>query len=168
MGDKVKSEDYLSVKELGKYAILERLSKKERKQLANLLLVRNYKEGELVYRINYPHTVLYFVAKGEINIFLEEDGEDLQLVNKGKYEHFGEIGLFLEISRTASARAIEESVLLAMTKKDFEDFIKLNPKAATKILQSIGSMLCQIIINNNKRLRELQPSVSEEDEKKES
>lgn len=165
MGRESKEGNYLSVKELGKYSILKSLSKKDRKQLSNLLLERHYQEGELVYRINYPHTVLYFVAEGEIKIFLEEDGQDLDLINKKQYEHFGEIGLFLEISRTASARAVKESVLLAMTKKDFDDYIRLNPKAGNRILMEIGSRLCQIIIMNNKRIRELTSEPRFEDEK---
>lgn len=165
MRKEVQEDNYLSVKELGNYSILKCLNKKERKLLANQLLERHYKAGELVYRINYPHTVLYFVAEGEINIFLEKNGKSFDLINKRQYEHFGEIGLFLEINRTASARAIDDTVLLALTKKDFDDFIHLYPKAGTKILKAIGSLLCEIIINNNEKIQKISEKSDETHEK---
>ncbi len=150
-----------TLEKLKSFDLFKDLSGKELKQISNLLIERPYKAGEIVYKINYPHTVLYFVAEGEIKIYLEKDGEELELIRKKKNEHFGEVGLFLEMSRTASARAEEPSLLLAMTKKEFHEFINLYPKTGVKILKAISSFLCRIMVMGNEKLTQSQDQSNE-------
>lgn len=144
-----------SLKELKKFKLLKDLSKSELKQLSGFLEERRYKPGEVLFKSGYPHAVLFFVAEGEVEIYLEKDNEEIKLVKKEKNEHFGEVGLFIEIDRTANARSDGESRLLALSKKNFNDFVRLNPRGGVKILRIISSILCQQMIENNKRLKEL-------------
>ncbi len=154
-------ENKQTLEKLKNFDLLKDLSNKELKQISNLLIERPYKAGEIVYKINYPHTVLYFVAEGEIKIFLEKDGEEIELIRKKKNEHFGEVGLFLEMNRTASARAEEPSLLLAMTKKEFHEFIDIYPKIGVKILKAVSSFLCRIMIMSNEKITKSQDQSNE-------
>jgi len=146
--EKVKPE----IKEFKNYQLLEGLSNRALFQIKNLLLERNYKKGELVFKKGYPQVVLYFVAKGDIKIYLDNDGEEIELIHKKHYEHFGEMALVLDSTRTASARAEEDSVLLAMTSKDFKDFVNKNPKDGIKLLFNISKYLSEILNRSNKKL----------------
>ena len=150
--EKVKPE----IKEFKNYQLLEGLSNRALFQIKSMLLERNYKKGEQVFKKDYPQVVLYFVAKGDIKIYLDNDGEEIELIHKKQYEHFGEMALVLDSTRTASARAEEDSVLLAMTSKDFKDFVDKNPKDGIKLLFNISKYLSEILNRSNKRLEDNQ------------
>ena len=150
--EKVKPE----IKEFKNYQLLEGLSNRALFQIKSMLLERNYKKGELVFKKDYPQVVLYFVAKGDIKIYLDNDGEEIELIHKKQYEHFGEMALVLDSTRTASARAEEDSVLLAMTSKDFHEFVDKNPKAGVTLLFNISRYLSEILNRSNKKLEDNQ------------
>jgi len=97
------ASDYANLKN---FYLLNQLNNKELKQISLFLLRRKFSKGEMLYKANFPHTVLYFVVEGEIKIFLENNGTEIELIRKKEYEHFGEIGLFLEMNRSAGARAM--------------------------------------------------------------
>ncbi|MCF7913404.1 MAG: cyclic nucleotide-binding domain-containing protein [Candidatus Cloacimonetes bacterium] len=160
--EKVKKIDE-EIEELKNYKLLNGLKTKGLKQIRNLLLKREFKKGEQVFRANYPQVVLFFVAEGDIKIYLDNDGEELVLTHKVKYEHFGEMALILESTRTASARAEEDSTLLAMTSKDFEDFINKNPSSGIILLKNIGRFLSEMLRKNNEMMKNLQNKNNEKE-----
>jgi CRP-like cAMP-binding protein len=162
--DKEQSEKS-PVQELKKYDILKGLKSKELRQIYNLVVTRRFKPGEIIYKKGFPHTVLYFVAEGDVKIYLEKDDEEIELIHKKPYEHFGEVGLFIDMNRTASARAEEPTVLLSLTKKDFKEFVKNSPRVGVKILNNISNYLCQIMIENNKKIMELHNQSNENQNK---
>lgn len=154
MAGKVKVKP--DIKNLEHYQLLKGLSERELRLIRNLLLERHYKKGEQVFRRNYPQVVLYFVAQGDIKIYLDNNGEEIELIHKVQHDHFGEMALVLESTRTASARAEEDSILLAMTSKDFKEFVDKNPKAGNKLLFNISRYLSELLKMSNKRLEDTQ------------
>jgi CRP/FNR family transcriptional regulator, anaerobic regulatory protein len=155
------ASDYANLKN---FYLLNQLNNKELKQISLFLLRRKFSKGEMLYKANFPHTVLYFVVEGEIKIFLENNGTEIELIRKKEYEHFGEIGLFLEMNRSAGARAEKDSTLLAMTKKDFQEYVHQNPKTGVKLLSAISSYLCEILIKNNEQLTKKAEQSNEENQ----
>jgi CRP-like cAMP-binding protein len=161
--EKAKKNDK-EIEELENYKLLKGLPSKGLKQIKSLLVTRNFKKGEQVFRANYPQVVLYFVAEGDIKIYLDNDGEELELTHKVKYEHFGEMALILESTRTASARAEVDSTLLAMTSKDFHEFNKKNPNSGITLLTNISKYLSEILRKNNEMMKNLQNKNNEKKE----
>ena len=155
--EKLKKE----LEEFKKYKLLEKIPAKALKQIKSLLVTRYFKKGEQVFRANYPQVVLFFVAEGEIKIYLDNNGEELELTRKVKYDHFGEMALILESTRTASARAEVDSTLLAMTSKDFNDFNKKNPSSGVKLLTNISKYLSEILRKNNEKMQILENKINE-------
>jgi len=62
------------------------------------------------------------------------------------------VGLFLEEERTATIVASKDSVLLGISKRDMNRFIDEYPRAGSKILRKLATVLCTHLINTNKTL----------------
>lgn len=56
-------------------------------------------------------------------------------------QFFGELALVEDVPRMASVDALEETVLLVITKDDFQELVAQHPEAAIPVLRSIGARL---------------------------
>jgi len=153
---KKNKESILEDKDLLKFLltvdIFNNLSKLERKNLLKFVYVRQYKKDEIVFKEGYPDVVLYVVKDGKLKVYLEKN-ENIQEVNVlSTAEFVGEMGLFKHELRTASVSALEESTLLAISKRDFTDFINKFPRAGAKILYKLGEILCDHVVQLNKKI----------------
>jgi len=154
MNKTIKTADAkLKDKELLKFMLtvdmFNNLSKLERKNLLKYVYIRTYKKDEVVFKKGYPDVVLYIVKEGKLKVYLDESYGGLEVNILKSKEFVGEMGLFMNENRTASVSALEESTLLAISKKDLLEFIAKFPRAGTKILYKLGSILCEHILKLN-------------------
>lgn len=94
----------------------------ETKSLGNILRqskVRHYEDGEMIIREGDVGPWLYFLLSGEVRV--EKDGEMLATL-KRKGDVFGEMGMFTDSYRSASASAIGETVCLVTDSSRINDF----------------------------------------------
>ncbi|MBN2460583.1 MAG: cyclic nucleotide-binding domain-containing protein [Candidatus Cloacimonetes bacterium] len=140
------------IKFLSNVALFGKLTRNERRNLVKYIYIRKFKIGEMIFKKNYPNVVFYILKEGELKVFLEKNDEELELNRLHPLDFFGEIGLFLDHSRTATVKAVEDSVLLAISKRDLRDFIARFPRAGVKILYKMGEILCNHVINLNKKI----------------
>ncbi len=140
------------VKFLSRIDLFKKLSKLEKKNLIKYMYLRHYKKDEVVFRKGYPNVVFYIVKSGELMVFLEEKDTKIEVKRLQECDFFGEMGLFQEEFRSASIAAIEESDLLAISKRDLNEFIHTFPRAGVKILFKFGELLSSNIIETNRKL----------------
>ena len=77
-------------------------------------------EGELLFSQGDPSDLVYTVESGEIEIFRERaDGGEEMLAVIGPGRYFGELGPMLNLPRSASARALDRTVLTASGVQQF-------------------------------------------------
>ena len=145
------NEDKELIKFLSNVTLFEDLSRNERKNLKQYIYIRNFKSDEIVFKKGYPNVVFYIVKEGELNVYIDTKEEPRILNTLHALDFFGEIGLFLDETRTASIVAVKDSVLLGISKKDFANFIGRFPRAGNKILYKSGEILSKHIINLNKK-----------------
>ncbi len=91
-----------------------------------------YKEGQM------PH-YLYYIKKGKIRTFkTHNDGKQLVLglFNQGQF--LGHIALLEETPYKEIAQAMEESELVLVPKKDFENLIHRNLSVANKVMKMLA------------------------------
>ncbi len=77
-------------------------------------------EGEMLFRMGDPGDVVYVVNQGAIQLYRDTTSggeEHLDLVGEGRY--FGELAPLLRLPRSASARALGETVVTAYTLRRF-------------------------------------------------
>lgn len=145
---------------LGKFDFFKGLTRYELRTFSKMLIRRKYKKDEAIFKEGYPHAVLYLVESGMVDIVISDGtGNDILLDSLKAYSHFGEIVLFLdsvEAKRTATAIAREDSVLWAISKRDFVEFYTLNPKTGVKILFNLSEHFSKVIIANNKKIKEME------------
>ena len=86
----------------------------------DLLTVR-YSCGDIIIRQGDRADRFYIVAEGEVAVVhIKDSGEEVELATLGPGEMFGEIGILLEVCRTADVRANTNVSLLALGWDDFK------------------------------------------------
>ncbi|HEX37973.1 MAG TPA: cyclic nucleotide-binding domain-containing protein [Candidatus Cloacimonetes bacterium] len=148
--EKVQEEKDL-IKFLSEVELFEDLTRNERRNLQEHLYQRKYKEDEIVFKKGYPNVVMYIVKEGELQTFIGSlEGENIKTIKPKDF--FGEIGLFLEEERTATIVASKDSVLLGISKRDMNRFIDEHPRAGSKILRRLASVISSHLIATNQTL----------------
>jgi MFS family permease len=94
--------------------MLTPLSIAAKELLARSLVPVSVAAGEVVIRAGDPGDRFYIVMDGELEVV----GEGL-LVTAGPGDHFGEIALLRDVPRTATVRAVADSQLYALERRDF-------------------------------------------------
>ncbi|EMO26673.1 cyclic nucleotide-binding domain protein [Leptospira interrogans serovar Bataviae str. HAI135] len=81
-------------------------------EIARMIHVREYQEGDTVFRQGEVGAGFYLVYEGSVVIRSVRDGIELDLAHLDRHAFFGELSLFTEERRTASAIALEKTTLL--------------------------------------------------------
>lgn len=84
-----------------------------------------FKEGD-------PGMRLYIIKSGAVKIFPEKD-PDHPIATLRTNDFFGEMALFRDKPRSASATTVEDSEIFLLEKVDFYELILKNPTMATKL-----------------------------------
>jgi len=112
----------------------------EREELAELLRGATkvvFKDGDIVFEEGFPGHSLYVVLQGKFEVFKKIEGSEAHVAVVSSGEHFGEIALITDQLRTASVRALEESVVLRLTKAS----IFGNPRMAVYLLKNMAGLM---------------------------
>jgi CRP-like cAMP-binding protein len=95
-------------------------------------------EGKAVFVENMPGECLYLIKQGTIRISkMMAEGDEETLVVLGPADVFGEMALFDDALRSATARVTENSILLVFSKKDFDNLRIKDPKLCLKLALNI-------------------------------
>ncbi|CAK0741204.1 hypothetical protein CVIRNUC_001307 [Coccomyxa viridis] len=95
--------------------------------VVTLLRPAVYLKDDMVIREGEVSREMYFIKSGAIQV--EVDEQVVTVLKKGSY--FGEIGLLRACRRTASIRAVSETVdLFVLSKEDFDNVMKEYPESS--------------------------------------
>jgi CRP-like cAMP-binding protein len=130
-----------------KVELFAMLSKNERRLLSMYCYRRTFRAGEIIFKTGYPNVAFYIVKEGLLSVYLDENGQKIEIQKVKPLQYFGEIGLFLEDSRAANIEALEDSELIAISKKEFVKFIETKPRSGIKILYKMGEVLSSQILS---------------------
>ncbi len=92
-------------------------------QKGKILDRRVYHMGEKIFREGDEGDYAYLVESGTIAIIKDIDGEDTEIARMTKGHIFGEMAVIDQSRRMASARVVEDAVLVRLSKKNFESKI---------------------------------------------
>lgn len=134
---------WLGLKDLFLFQLLTR---EEMADLAGLFGEKTYKPGETVFYEKDKGETMYVIKSGSIKIAKHEGSEMKEIITYTQGDFFGEIALFEYALRTASAIAQEDTVLLEVTRIDFNRFFSQKPHIVAKLLY-------QMMIEMSRRLR---------------
>jgi CRP/FNR family transcriptional regulator, cyclic AMP receptor protein len=124
--------------------LFEALSSDDLGVLAARLVLRSYRAGEVIFKQGDAGNEMYIVADGQVNIFLPgEASRRISLKDLGRGEYFGELGLFDDKPRSASALATTDAVLLGLTRPMLASYLEHRPQATMPMLRTMAERLRQ-------------------------
>lgn len=102
---------------------------------------RRYKSGETIFRQGDRGTDIYFIYSGSIGISRKNDGIEHELAILEEGEVFGEMAYLLNESRTATAIANTDSVLIVIMPDVFEELLQVNATFSRNVIQLLTDRL---------------------------
>ncbi len=132
------SKDFLM-----KIPIFKFLPEEDHVSLVSLWRMKTVKEGEVLFRKGEPGSSMFVIEEGEIEILLPVDPpvNEVQLSVMKEGEFFGELSLFADTPRTATARALIETRLVEMQRGDFITFVMERPSIGISMLAEMAKRL---------------------------
>eukprot|EP00475_Leptophrys_vorax_P029644 TRINITY_DN4375_c0_g2_i1.p1 TRINITY_DN4375_c0_g2~~TRINITY_DN4375_c0_g2_i1.p1 ORF type:complete len:629 (+),score=169.02 TRINITY_DN4375_c0_g2_i1:34-1887(+) len=112
---------------LGEIPFLSNMTFRERQLLGSMLHYVPLKEGSILFEEGSIGRNLYLVYQGTVNAISIKEGQEVLLNTIKEGQFFGEIGLMIDMPRTATIVAVDDSLLLELRKDDFQNFLQLAP-----------------------------------------
>jgi len=131
------------VRQLGLFATLR---PRELRVIDGLLHEREYLQGEVIFDAGEEGQALYVVLRGRILICRQGEPETGRIAEIPPGALFGELALLDGVPRTAQARAIEHSVVVALSRADFSGLIETHAGIASKIALQLARDLGQKLV----------------------
>ena len=129
----------LSSPNLSTVATFSGLSADELQRLEAALTPRAVSRGEMLVREGDAADALYVVVSGRFAVEINGIDEPVTEISKGAT--VGEIAFFAGGARTASVRAIRDSVVVGLSRSDFDDISARSPKIWRMITATLAERL---------------------------
>ncbi len=127
----------LSIRDLlQQVTYFQKLTNLELRRLIEIGHRQRLVESEILFHEGDPGNAFYIILSGSIEVFVEKLNKHLSTVKTGEF--FGELSLMLGIPRTATVRALEDTVLFVINNKGFEKLLQERPELAEVIIQELG------------------------------
>ena len=110
--------------------------------LASAVHETRFAAGQMIFHQGDAGAAMYIVAKGHVNIHLPgEASRRVSLKDVSRGEYFGELALFDDKPRSASALASTDAVLLELSSETLSSYLERRPRAAMAILRTMAERL---------------------------
>lgn len=144
----VKNVDNLLLKLITGVRLFKHL---EREDIVALLRNANkstFTAGEVVFEEGYEGHSMYVVVQGAFEVYRMVKGKHVSIATINAGDHFGEIALIASRPRTASVRAISDSIALRFTKQA----IFAEPGAAVYLFRNMAKLMADHIVHSNEEI----------------
>lgn len=118
---------------------LERVPKKSVQRLMENGRLRHYRRGSYLFSQDDDSESLMFLHEGRVEISsLSPTGQRQWLTTIGPPQFFGEVGVLGEVPRSASALAIEDSIVWSISGERFVEFLLDHREATRSFLRALA------------------------------
>jgi len=122
------------------------LTETEVQALAARTSRKKFQKDEQLFAEGDPCTGLYLVAAGKVRIFkLSPAGREQILAVEGQGSSFAELPVFDGGNYPAAATALEDTEVLFISRRDFQNFCREHPDVALKVIAVVGSRLRRLV-----------------------
>ncbi|HSP07833.1 MAG TPA: DUF1003 domain-containing protein [Acidobacteriota bacterium] len=127
--------------DLTRVPIFHKLTAEESDRLEASIEQREMKEGETIFSQGAIPDALYIVKEGEVDIVMDSPNGEVILASITPGNVFGELGIFDNAPRSATARAVKDTKVLLLKRDVVLDFMQKNPSATLRIMSIIIARL---------------------------
>ena len=115
----------------------------------------NFSDKSIIFKEGTVGKEFYVIESGCIAITKQvKDGTDTVIARLGPGDFFGELTMFEDFNRTATARSQGKSTLLVISHDNLLDMLEVNSKMAAKFFLSLLKVLSGRIRKTNQALKE--------------
>jgi len=130
---------------LQNFNLLEGMSAGMMKHLQETTSMQSNAKKEVIYFPDEASNTIYFLKEGKIKIYrLNADGKTTTLHLMGPGEIFGESALLGQSTHDNVAEVVEDAVVCAMDKNDFQMMMEKSPQLTLSVNKFIGWRLRRI------------------------
>jgi CRP-like cAMP-binding protein len=109
-----------------------------------------YEDGEIIIRQGEVGNCMYVIQEGNVEVFIEKEGQEIQLALRKEGDFVGEMAIFERDVRSASIRALGPVRVLTIDKKNFLRRISQDPSLAFRIVETMSSRIRELSEENAK------------------
>jgi CRP-like cAMP-binding protein len=120
--------------DMKKIPIFSELSENEIYKVLHLAFEKKYPVGSTLFVEGMTGEVLYIIKSGKVDIGKKTEKGELVIASLGPGEFLGELSIIDEGKRSATARVVQDSELIVITKKCFHDILQGDPVITVKLL----------------------------------
>lgn len=125
-----------------KSSLFSLMSKEDFDSLSSYAKERHYLRGEVIVREKTMTDSFCIIKSGKVEVTKRfSDGDEMILTLMGEGDFFGEMALLDQGPRSATVRAISETVVLELSSRDFEKLLHDAPDLAFSIMRELGKRL---------------------------
>ena len=106
-----------------------------------LMVTRHYQKGEPIFRRGDVGAELYVVLEGEIRVHLDHDGHEVTLARLGVDKVVGEMSVFDEQPRSASAEATQNTSVRVLRKDRMQAIVHEHPEVLLEFVKNLSQRL---------------------------
>ena len=118
------------------------IPEKDLRQIAEIMVQKSYRKGAVIIEEHTEAERFFVIHSGKIEITKKfEGGEEFVLSVQSDGDFFGEMALLDEQPRSATARAVEPTVVLETSRENFETLLYKAPMLAYRIMRELASRL---------------------------
>ncbi|MFC1555095.1 cyclic nucleotide-binding domain-containing protein, partial [candidate division KSB1 bacterium] len=132
--------------ELTRFPIFSALNPLEAMIIDRSIYRRKYKKGEVIVKERDASVGLYLINSGEVKVYKEIKGIQIELATLQEGSFFGELTLLEERPRSATIQASDRTEVLCLFRPDFLEILKHHPIICSKFLPNF----CSTIIDRTK------------------
>jgi CRP/FNR family transcriptional regulator, cyclic AMP receptor protein len=124
--------------------LFKSIGQQELNLLARQVSRRRYRAGELIFQYGDGGSSMFVIVSGDVNIHIPGDASRrLSLKDISRGEHFGELVLFDNQPRSASALATTDVEVIELSRETLLHHIEQHPTVAIALLQTLSQRLRQ-------------------------
>jgi len=153
------------IEKMQENALCRALSSEAMQHLAGLLKIRQYQPGALIFDQDEAANELFLLVKGTVDLMRSEQHIKIAEMQAGHY--FGEMGLFSNKSRNASAQAQTQVEVLVLNRAGLEQFeADTGQRLQSLLLESHCEVMNQRLVeSSDKSVRALQDKLKAEQQR---
>jgi CRP-like cAMP-binding protein len=107
--------------------------------LAKEFTVRRFQQGELIFFQGDPGQALYLIEVGRVRIYVQdESGQETSVIFYSAGDIFGELAVIDGMPRSASAIAVEETIVHVLSRERLRAHLLASPQLAYNFMQALA------------------------------
>jgi CRP-like cAMP-binding protein len=121
--------------------LFKNLNAKEMKLVRSLLKQQSCSANEKIVEEGKVGESLYIIYSGKVRVSRAFDRESFEVAELGPFDFFGEMSLIDDFPTSATIETLQETILLKITRRDFQKLITSNPELSSKLWESLARSL---------------------------